>query len=189
MKKVVIMLVILFGIGCQSGAFAQHHRRSEIVRLQGDQPDWGPYSYSTATFYYFPEMNLYYDIANALFYYLTDGRWISANQLPPRYRDVDLYSVYKVPLRGSERPWFQNAIHKQKYASYKDRDQSTYRDQLNNMSGNNRNGNMSQRRQNNNDDRGNYNQRSDNQNGNAQRGDNQRNRQRDNNQRQDNRRN
>lgn len=83
------------------------------------QPAWGPAGYDCAHYYYFPDYNFYYDVNNALFYYLSGSRWLSARQLPyslgyPR----DLYKLYKVVLNIRD-PWNYNRRHISEYKHFK----------------------------------------------------------------------
>ena len=82
------------------------------------QPAWGPAGYDCAHYYYFPDFNFYYDVNNALFYYLSGNRWLSARQLPyalgyPR----DLYKFYKVVL-NIHNPWKYNRTHRREYKHF-----------------------------------------------------------------------
>ena len=82
------------------------------------QPAWGPAGYDCAHYYYFPDFNFYYDVNNALFYYLSGSRWVSARQLPyalgyPR----DLYKLYKVVLNIRD-PWNHNRVHRREYKHF-----------------------------------------------------------------------
>lgn len=82
------------------------------------QPAWGPAGYDCAHYYYFPDYNFYYDVDNALFYYLSGSRWVSARQLPyalgyPR----DLYKFYKVVL-NIHNPWNYNRTHRREYKHF-----------------------------------------------------------------------
>ncbi len=92
------------------------------------QPAWGPAGYETAMFYYLPDLNIYYDVANALFYYLSGSAWISATYLPAKYKVYDLYSLYKVVLNDEPKPWENNKNHKKLYKDFKeDKTQTTIR--------------------------------------------------------------
>ena len=116
MKKILIAICILFSVSLyNSTASAQ----SVTISVNIDkQPSWGPSGYDYANFYYFPDLDIYYDIANSLFYYSSGGKWISAQYLPNKYRKYDLYSLYKVVINQSN-PWNQNKTHKKSYSEYK----------------------------------------------------------------------
>lgn len=111
MKRFLItaMLSLLF-IFSSTGTFAQNIDR---------QPAWGPEGYEQASYYYLPDLNIYYDVANALFYYLSGGSWISNKHLPDKYKSSDLYSLYKVVINKEKNPWTNNKTHKKQYKDYK----------------------------------------------------------------------
>ncbi|EGJ99926.1 hypothetical protein [Dysgonomonas gadei] len=116
MKKLIIAISILFAVGVFNPLSAQVNIN---VNINVDkQPAWGPTGYDYAGYYYMPDINVYYDITNALFYYLTGSKWISAQYLPDKYRKYDLYSMYKVVVNDKQ-PWLQNKTHKKNYSQYK----------------------------------------------------------------------
>ena len=83
------------------------------------QPAWGPAGYNYAAFYYFPALNIYYDVNNALFYFLSGRRWLSSYYLPIRYQRYDLYTMYKVVINDYHNPWVYYRTHKRLYANYR----------------------------------------------------------------------
>ncbi|MDR2948194.1 MAG: hypothetical protein LBV71_03200 [Prevotella sp.] len=124
MKKLLIAISIFFAVGMVSPTMAQNIN----ININLDkQPAWGPTGYDYAGYYYFPDINVYFDVNNSLFYYLTSGRWISNQYLPSSYRKYDLYSMYKVVVNDNQ-PWLQNKTHKKSYSQYKgDRTQEPIR--------------------------------------------------------------
>lgn len=117
MKKLMIILSIAFSMALFTSAHAQNVNVNINVNID-KQPAWGPSGYSYAAYYYFPDLNIYYDINNTLYYYLSGSKWISAQYLPDKYRKTDFYSLYKVVLNDSQ-PWLQNKVHKKEYVGYK----------------------------------------------------------------------
>jgi cytochrome c556 len=83
------------------------------------QPAWGPVGYEVANFYYFPDLNIYFDINNSLFYYLSGSRWISNRYLPNKYSRYDLYSLYKIVINDDPQPWLNHKVYKKQYSGYK----------------------------------------------------------------------
>ncbi len=83
------------------------------------QPAWGPTGYDRANFYYFPDLNVYFDVNNSLFYYFSASKWNSNRYLPNKYSKYDLYNLYKVVLNNNSKPWLKNNIHKKSYAKFK----------------------------------------------------------------------
>ena len=92
------------------------------------QPVWGPTGYDHAEYYYLPDIGVYYNVPQHVFYYNEGGRWISRSSLPPRYRGYDLYNSYKVVV-NEPTPYRNDKMYREKYASYKGRhDQGSIRD-------------------------------------------------------------
>jgi len=115
MKKLIIAVSLFFAIGFISPAIAQNI--SININLD-KQPSWGPTGYDYAGYYYFPDINIYFDINNSLFYYLSGSKWISNQYLPNKYSKYDLYNMYKVVI-NDQQPWQNNKTHKKSYSSYK----------------------------------------------------------------------
>lgn len=139
MKKVMIALFLFTGL-----AFGQQANAQISVNINiGSQPAWGPSGYNHADFYYIPSINSYYDINRAQFVYLEGNRWIYGRQLPPRYRNFDLYRSYKVVMNQRE-PFRYNRNHMAQYGRYRNyynqpmnRDQRYYANNGNGRNGNN----------------------------------------------------
>lgn len=98
MKKMIILLVAgMLGI-------ASFNQRAEAQSFQvsiniGMQPAWGPVGYDYVDYYYFPDINCYYNVNQRLFYFLDPrGYWVYANYLPYDYRRYDLYRLFKVVI-------------------------------------------------------------------------------------------
>jgi hypothetical protein len=83
------------------------------------QPAWGPAGYDYAEFYYFPSLNIYFDVNETLFYYLSGRRWVAGYYLPVAYSRYDLYYMYKVVLNDYHNPWVYNKVHKRTYARFR----------------------------------------------------------------------
>lgn len=112
MKKFILFISLSFLLGI-SAVSAQN------ININLDkQPAWGPSGYDYAGYYYLPDINVYFDIDNSLFYYLNGGKWISGQYLPDKYKKYDLYNMYKVVLTEKQ-PWLQNKSHKKLYSQYK----------------------------------------------------------------------
>lgn len=118
MKRLVIIILGLMLSSCSVGYYANSGVGVITTANLSLQPAWGPAGYDCAHYYYFPDFNFYYDVDNALFYYLNGSRWISARQLPyalgyPR----DLYKFYKVVL-NIRNPWNHNRVHRKEYKHF-----------------------------------------------------------------------
>ena len=94
----------------------------------GSQPIWGPTGYDYVEYYYFPDIEVYYNVPKHRFIYFERGHWITRSSLPSRYRGYDLYHSYKVVVNERE-PYLNHQTYKEKYSSYRDRhDQQPIRD-------------------------------------------------------------
>lgn len=114
MKKIILALSIVL----MAGAFNTLSSQVNININVNSQPAWGPSGYDYAEYYYFPDINVYFDVNNSLFYYLSKSSWISNRYLPDKYSKYDLYNLYKVVVNDSK-PWSNNSKHKKEYSNYK----------------------------------------------------------------------
>ncbi|MCD8281717.1 MAG: hypothetical protein LUC22_00500 [Prevotella sp.] len=112
MKRLFILFAVCFTLFMSTPASAQINININI------QPSWGPSGYDYAEYYYIPELNIYYDVANALFYYLSGNVWTGARYLPTKYKKYDLSSMYKVVMNDVSKPWLNNKEHKKTYKNY-----------------------------------------------------------------------
>lgn len=116
MKKLLLAFALLIGTTSFYGiAEAQNINISINI---GRQPAWGPVGYDYVGYYYFPDIDCYYDVNLSMFYYRDRGHWISARYLPHAYSHYDLYRIHKVVLNVRE-PWRYHHTHYRDYARYK----------------------------------------------------------------------
>ncbi|MDR1455893.1 MAG: hypothetical protein LBJ01_09605 [Tannerella sp.] len=129
MKRFVVISGLALAIGLFYAGKAQAQAVSVHVDINIDrQPAWGPSGYDYAAFYYFPELNIYFDVNRTLFYCLDGRRWVSSYYLPLSYRKYDLYRMYKVVLNHDPDPWIHNRLHRRDYARFRhDRSQVAIR--------------------------------------------------------------
>ena len=107
--------LFVFGIMLTLAGSA-HGQLSVNVHI-GTPPAWGPAGYDNARYYYLPDVEAYYDVPSSMFIYFSGNRWIHRHQLPPRYRDYDLYRGHKVVVndyRGNY-PYYHFREHRMKY--------------------------------------------------------------------------
>lgn len=115
MKKVILLLGIVLLMGVSNSAESQVSINVNI----NSQPAWGPTGYESANFYYFPDLNIYFDVDNSLFYYLSNSNWVSDRYLPGKYSKYNFYDLYKVVINNDSKPWLKNKEHKKEYSEYK----------------------------------------------------------------------
>lgn len=83
----------------------------------GSQPLWGPVGYDYVSYYYMPEVNVYYNVANRRYTYWKGNRWVTKSSLPREYRHVDLYRTYKVVVNERD-PWRNHNRMRNRYGRY-----------------------------------------------------------------------
>ena len=116
MKKIILSLGFLIAMASFSGAEAANINVNVNI---GVQPAWGPVGYNYVSYYYFPDINVYYNVNRGVFHYPRGGRWVSARYLPGAYRNYDLYGLYKVVLTDNSNPWRYNQRHMHDYRQYR----------------------------------------------------------------------
>ncbi len=125
MKKILLLGALVIGSVLINKADAQQFGISATI---GIQPDWGPYGYNNAEYYYLPDIEAYYCIPTREFTWFENGQWISSPYLPQCYANYDLYSGYKVVLNERD-PWWHFNEHRRIYAPFRYRhDQVIIRD-------------------------------------------------------------
>jgi hypothetical protein len=123
MRKLIVVLIAV--IVCSvAGAQVRVSLNLNVDR----QPIWGPTGYDHAEYYYFPDLEVYYNVPLQRFYYYNGARWASSSSLPSRYRGHDLYNSYKVVI-NERAPYRNHQLYREKYQSFKGRhDQEPIRD-------------------------------------------------------------
>ena len=82
------------------------------------QPLWGPTTYDYVEYYFMPELGIYYYAPKAQFVYMKDNRWQFSSRLPYQYRNIDLYSTYKVVI-NEPKPYLRNDHYSDYYKQYR----------------------------------------------------------------------
>lgn len=92
------------------------------------QPAWGPVGYEYVEYYYIPEIDIYYNVPEGLYFYYYNGHWIGRATLPPRFHSFNVYHAYKVVINENE-PWRHEKEYRGKYERYRrNHDQEIIRD-------------------------------------------------------------
>lgn len=112
-----LLLATLISLGGLVATTEQTQAQVNVNINIGQQPLWGPVGHDYAQFYYIPQMNVYYDVINALFYFQQGRRWINARVLPPRFGHFDLYNMHKIVM-NQHNPFRHNHRHIQQYRNY-----------------------------------------------------------------------
>ena len=106
-----IFIAVLFWSGT---VFAQMETNANINIV--NQPIWGPTGYDQADNYYIPDIEVYYNVSQQLFYTNDEGTWVSSSSLPSRFGNYDLFKAHKVVMNDQE-PWLDNEINRVRYFS------------------------------------------------------------------------
>ena len=138
MKKLFLLLSAIFITTICSDISAQKVNINININVD-KQPSWGPIGYDYAPYYYFPEIDIYYDVNREMFYYPSGSRWVCSRYLPLRYRKYNFYALYKVVIKDHN-PWHNHKHHKKHYKNYRDdRTQICIRDSRDKKYNNSRN--------------------------------------------------
>ncbi|OIV40227.1 hypothetical protein [Flavobacterium johnsoniae] len=110
MKKLVFASVLFMSV------FFAHAQVSVNINI-GTPPNWGPQGYDDSRYYYLPDIDIYYDVAQSQYIYDNNGRWVRERRLPAKYRQYDLYSGYKVVLNDykGDAPYSYHSRHRASY--------------------------------------------------------------------------
>ena len=68
-------------------------------------------------YYYFPNLEAYFDNLEMVYYYKVNNEWETAEQLPTNYGGYSLYNKVKVSITDydSDKPYFLIKTHKKMY--------------------------------------------------------------------------
>ncbi len=90
-------------------------------------PNWAPEYHQGCRYYYFPDIEVYYDLSNGDFIFLDNGRWYFSRELPRYYARFDLNTAFVVTLNVSVfQPWRHHQYYVSHYPRYYYR--TVYRD-------------------------------------------------------------
>lgn len=114
MKRIALVFALSLAALLPQTTHAQIHVNVNL----GAQPLWGPVGYNQANYYYLPDIDTYYDVANKQYIYMNNGQWAFSNTLPAKYSSYNLYNGYKVVL-NTPKPYLNYNTDKVKYVKYK----------------------------------------------------------------------
>jgi len=82
-------------------------------------PVWAPDYYAGTRYYYFPDIETYYDLATRNFVYLYNGRWLFGRALPSFYSSFNLRNAFVVIVnRSMYDPWMHHQFYNSHYPRY-----------------------------------------------------------------------
>jgi hypothetical protein len=110
MKKTIILIsIVLF---CCYAGFAQRVKNSENAT-----PLFNPVTNCQLRYYYFPNLEAYFDTQKSIYYYKENGEWITAEEIPDGYRGYSFYNKITVYIKDydDDYPYQFIEIHKKKF--------------------------------------------------------------------------
>lgn len=114
MKKSLLLFALILTSFMYEAADAQVNIGINI----GNQPVWGPAGYDYAQYYYFPDIDVYYNVPEREFVYFDGRNWVSDYALPAFYGNFDLYNSYKVVINENN-PYLRNDYWHSRYYGYR----------------------------------------------------------------------
>ncbi|MFT4204551.1 MAG: hypothetical protein QM610_11655 [Chitinophagaceae bacterium] len=100
MKKVIYTSLAIVCIGIFSAAKAQVHIGISIGTPVPVAPVWVPAG-SASPYYYFPDINCYYDMGVGQYVYFENNRWLYSRAVPARFARYDFRRGCAMPVNRS----------------------------------------------------------------------------------------
>jgi hypothetical protein len=116
MKKAVLLLLVI-GTALTQETLTAQVRFNVNINIGGGRPAWGLPGNYAGDYYYFPEIDTYYDIPHRQFVYWNNGNWAFGYELPYWYRGYDLYRGYKVVI-NEPRPYLRCEVYRDRYRGW-----------------------------------------------------------------------
>lgn len=67
----------------------------------------------TYFYYYYPNSYVYYDLKNKIYFYMSNGNWVSVSSLPQGFHLSDNYTL-TIEMKSLQ-PFSEHEMHKKKY--------------------------------------------------------------------------
>ncbi len=115
---VSVLLTAVFFTGCASYQGVPQER-VEVYNYSYNNPTWAPAYYQGARYYYFPDIEVYYDLATRDFIVLNMGQWMFVPSIAPFYASYDLFNSYIVIVNTRVyQPWMHHHYYVRHYPRY-----------------------------------------------------------------------
>lgn len=116
--KSVAVFLLLLSVSVISGCDVYTYSTSD-TQTYYQNPDWAPQYYSGTRYYYFPDIECYYDLSTREFIYLNNGLWGYSQYLPAFYSGFDLYNGFVVVINSKiYQPWMHHQYFVSHYPRY-----------------------------------------------------------------------
>ncbi|NLO70716.1 MAG: hypothetical protein GX102_07230 [Porphyromonadaceae bacterium] len=114
---VVVSLTALLFAGC--GTYYASSGSTTYYDYGYNNPTWAPAYYSGVRYYYFPDIETYFDLATREFIVLNMGQWLFAPSIIAFYPSYDLFNSYVVVLNTRVyQPWMHHQYYVRHYPRY-----------------------------------------------------------------------
>jgi len=118
-KQLTVVLTVALFAFTFSSCVVPVETASARVSVRYVNPPWAPPYYAGVRYYYFPDLELYYDLADGDFVFLSNGRWYFSRELPPFYSEFDLNNAFVISLNVSVfQPWRHHQFYISHYPRY-----------------------------------------------------------------------
>ena len=112
-------LVVVFGLISCGTSYYGTSENSYYENYYDYNPAWAPDYYFGTRYYYFPDIETYYDLGTRNFVYLNNGRWLFVPTLPPIYAAFNLNNAFIVIVnRSVYTPWMHHHYYNSHYPRY-----------------------------------------------------------------------
>ncbi|MES2371563.1 MAG: hypothetical protein V4557_03220 [Bacteroidota bacterium] len=92
----------------------QTKAQTGITNIRETQSQTG---YTVGNYYYYPEIDTWYDIYSRRFVYFENGRWVYSDAVSGKNRYYDIANAYKVQVT-EKKPYMHAAAYRELYADY-----------------------------------------------------------------------
>lgn len=118
MIAITTLLVATFFSGCITYSETTG-KQTSYDDYSYNNPVWAPTYYTGTRYYYFPDIECYYDLATRDFVILNRGHWMFVPSIIPYYSTFDLYTSYVVIINKSVyQPWMHHQYYNSHYPRY-----------------------------------------------------------------------
>ncbi len=120
--KLTTVLIALITVLCFTSCGTSYYGAAEnnyYDNYYDYNPAWAPDYYVGTRYYYFPDIETYYDLGTRNFVYLNNGRWLFVPTLPPIYAAFNLNNAFIVIVnRSVYTPWMHHHYYNSHYPRY-----------------------------------------------------------------------
>lgn len=127
LKKTALLATFAFATILFFGCTVETYTPATSYNYISNNPSWAPTYYTGTRYYYFPDIEAFYDLRSNMFVILSNGRWDYVNSLSSYYPYFDLSTSYIVVLNNNVyNPWLHSQYYVSHYPRYYYRDYYDY---------------------------------------------------------------